>query len=342
VWTTELDKRLFALRERGWSFAQIAAGLSLETGQTFTKDQIQKRYRRVRRGLQLAPAPRTRLMPYFSLLFDETGQPRREPTKLDLDAALAPLLERRMRILVISDLHVSQHDEDLLVAVLNRHRDADLIVVNGDALDIYAYSRYQKYHNRPIEQEIDDWCRIQLTYLAAWPLVLITDSNHAQRVPRAAVVPDGLRFLLEPNVMRHLARPFSTILALDEWYVQIGDAIIAHGDYATRRVPRAAEQVAAWFRKRVGSEQFPHLRPFRVLVQAHTHRVGCVVTAGTKVIESGCLARLPLDYTTRAHQVRYDEPHANGYVELVLDRGRAVLNECREYYLEAADVRRGA
>lgn len=344
MFTPEIDKRLFALREQGYSFSQIAARLTLEFGSghvSYTKDQVQKRYQAISPTLRLVAAPAHIAMPYFQAHFDERGRPR-EPVGLTKLADLAQYVEsldrRLSKTLVLSDLHVDQHDEALLVEALNAHRDADLVVINGDALDIYAYSRFRREANRPIEGEIEAWMRIQAEYLSRFPWVVITDSNHAQRIPRAVTIPDGLQFLLEPNIMRHLALPFCNIVALDDWWYQVGDVIYAHGDYAARRAPRTAEQVAAWFRARLGSGQFPELRPFRVLVQAHTHRVGCVVLGGIKVIESGCLAKLPLDYSRAAHQVRWQEPQANGYVVVVQDRGRAILNECREYYVEPASA----
>jgi hypothetical protein len=344
-WDETADKKLVALREQGKSFSEVAARLTLELGQgEISKDACQARYQRVAGEYLFYAGPEARYMPYYYGGFDDAGKPYTTTPKLSLEKYLLRRSTESdtLKILHVSDLHVAEHDEELLVRAFNENLDADVVVVAGDALDIYAYSRFARNRNRPIEREIEEWMRIQTEYLAKFPIVLIIDSNHAQRVPRAISIPDGLQFLVEPNIMRYLAQPFTNIIAYDDWYVQIGDAIFAHGDYAVSTAPKAAEQVAGWFSLRAKSDQFPQIHSFNLLVQAHTHRVGCVVTSGVKVIESGCLARLPLEYTATMQSAKYKQLQSNGYAVVVQKNGRSVLNDSREFYLEAGRDRRTA
>jgi hypothetical protein len=339
-WTASEDARLVAYREDPkYSYSDIARMMNqwFETTE-FTKDMCQKRAQVLAPPPPLPAAPE--MMPNFRRYFDEDGQPLVTPPKRNLVDYLMGLAlsDYRVEILHISDLHVDQHDEELLDQVLRRHASADLVVIAGDFLDIYAYSRFDKLKNRPIEGELENGVRLLEHISANFPHVVVIQSNHLDRVARSISVPTGLQFLVEPNLMRHLARPFRNVHTVEEFYVQIGDAIFSHADYTSGLAPQSALQVHKSLAAKT-AVGYTDLRPWRVLVQAHTHRVGCTVTGGVKLIESGCLARLPLDYTTTAKSMRFSEPQANGYAVVVQRNGVSLVNECREHYLRGANAR---
>lgn len=334
-WTPDAIARLRALREQGLSVSEMAAALGAFYGTRVTVREVQRQLRGLAAGEALRARPPAPAMPYFHKYFDEHGQPRASPPKQDLEAYLAALAAkpRKVEILHLSDLHVNQHDEELLDQVLRRHQAADLVVVAGDFLDLYQYSRFAKAEHLPFEAELEAGVRLLEFLSERFPLVVFIESNHHERVRLALqAVPSGLHFLVEPNIMRHLTQPFANCLALDRWWVQVGDAVFTHADYARGVAPRSAERVALWleYHRRVG--QLP-LQPFTVVVQAHTHRVGSRILAGIKCIETGCLAKLPLGYAQEARAVAYPEPQMNGYAVVVQRGGRSLLNECREYYL---------
>jgi hypothetical protein len=336
-WTEEFDNKLRALREQGGTFSEIAMALNLwfDTN-VFTKDGVQKRHQALSPP-QVISLP-TEPMPVWRRYFDEDGQALDSPMK-NIPAMYGALgLARRFEILHISDLHVDQHDEGLLNRVLSRHCGADVVVLNGDFLDIYNYSRYDKLKNRPIERELEAGIRI-LEHLAySFPVVVVTDSNHLFRVSRSVKIPEGLLFLFQHDLMARMAAPFSNVHVVDRgpaqsWWCQIGDALFTHADYARQYAPMSAVKINEYMSGMLGTRQFPDLQPYRVLVQAHTHQVGSTYVGGVKVIESGCLAKLPLEYASSAGAVKFPKPQTNGYAVVVQKSGRSLLNESREFFL---------
>jgi hypothetical protein len=335
-WTPTKDAKLLSLRDSGLTFTECAEAMTNWYGETCTKDACSNRMKVIVRPPGLSDQPPSIHMPFFHKYFDEEGQPLNEPKKYDLQlyidsGMVAP--NNKQEILHISDLHIPFQNEELLDTILRRHAAADLVVVTGDALDCYAYSRFPKDRNVPIEQEIESWIRLQAFLAARFPNVVIVDSNHADRVKLAlATVPLGLSFLVEPNIHRYLARPFNNVHVVGNWYFQVGDAIFAHADYARGRAPQSVVKVAEFLENNRQVGQLD-IQPFRLLVQAHTHKVGTLIFKGRKLVESGCLARLPLDYTVSAGSVSFPEPQVNGYVSVVQENGRTDLNASREHYL---------
>jgi hypothetical protein len=349
-WTDEYNKHLLAFREQfPDSSSDVARAMSLWFETPFTKDQVQKQVLRLTRKATLGEQPTVPYMPTFRKYFDGDGQSYTRPTRRPLGAVLSTLQDKsgRVQLLHLSDLHVDQHDATKIDAVLRRHSGADLVVVGGDALDIYAYSRFAKDRNIPVEREIEAWMGLQEFLAREFPAVVIIDSNHLQRVGAAlAGIPAGLGFLVETNLHRHLAQPFANVYVVDSWLLQIEDACFSHGDFARTRAPKAAEKVhekIARFRAAgqlvINGIVYPQDRPHRVLVQAHTHQVGSTVVNGVKLIESGCLAKLPLDYTVSSRSIPFTTPQVNGYAMVVQRHGRSVLNESTYYVFEEnADV----
>jgi hypothetical protein len=150
-------------------------------------------------------------MPWFHRKFDSDGKPYAVAEKADWTTYL---FERacsgeRTEILHVGDLHVPLHHDALLDLTLRRHRAADLLIVAGDALEVYAYSRFPKRRNIPFEREIEEWARIQDFLSRHYAHVVILGSNHLDRIYKVLHdgVPTSLRFLVEPDLMAYLAQP---------------------------------------------------------------------------------------------------------------------------------------
>ncbi len=339
LWLPEHDRHLISLREAadeyGWTHEQIAADMSQWFEQSFTKDQISGRLRRLPPLRGLRDLPIIDPMPAFHRHFNRSGRVLYPQPKSGLEEYLSTLRRRntRYKTLHISDLHLDQENRQLLDFVLRAHGDADLCVVGGDALDIYAYSRFSKDKNHPIEGEIEAWMRLQEFLSRTFAHVLVIDSNHLARVGAAlASVPSGLGFLVEPNLLRYLSSPFPNVHVTDDWWVQVHDAVFTHGDGSKGLAPKTALMVHEKL-QRFGAVGHIAVQDYHVLVQAHTHACGSVIEGNRKIIESGCLAKLPIDYTINARSVANRRPQVNGYAVVVQKGGRALLNESDYRYL---------
>jgi hypothetical protein len=343
-WTAEQATRLLSYREQyPESFDKVARSMADWYDRPFTKDACQKKYQTLRAEsaiTQLSDLLIPDMMPNFHRHFDEAGRPYLVAPKADWTNYLydRAVSGDRVELLHVGDLHVPLHDDRLLDRVLRRHRAADLLVVAGDALDIYGFSRFPKARNIPLEREIEEWCRIQDFIAGAFPHVVIIGSNHLDRINRVLTdqVPMSLRFLLEPDLLGYLAQPYANVHVLPDWYVAIGDCIFAHGDHSGGLAPKSAWDVWDKISTFMRAGHFPKLE-IRCVVQAHTHHIGTAWDVDVKLIEPGCLAKLPLEYTVAANSVRFKKPQQNGYASIIQRYGRTLLNESREYVLEATD-----
>lgn len=352
----ELDRRLVELshEHEGVDAAEmhrlIAAALTDEyadrVGRPFTEDQVRNRLKRVRFE-RLGQRPVQVLMPYYerhaAVIHGDEPAPEkvieREGVRYTLPEYLEYMRAGERKTLVLSDLHIPLQNEAAIQAAIDRNLAAHLVVVNGDIADAYSLSTFAKTEDVPIYSEIDGIVRyfeyMSDTYPEAF--VWITEGNHEDRYKKRILpmMPQGLEFLATPHILELLARPFPNIVVSGDWWVQVGDAIYAHADAASGVAGRPAVDVLDWFRNR--AEELD-LAPFRLVVQAHTHRIAVIYRGQYKAMESGCLCR-PMGY---ARSTRYKNPLQLGYVVVWQRDGRSLLDRCREYPLDAAELERRA
>jgi hypothetical protein len=76
-----------------------------------------------------------------------------------------------------------------------------------------------------------------------------------------------------------------------KWFTQIGDAIFCHAEKFSRVPGSALRSVEEWFSD---NERKLDLKPWRVVVMAHSHQLGIFPFRADKLlIECGCLATTP-------------------------------------------------
>jgi predicted phosphodiesterase len=275
------------------------------------------------------PAPRP--TPHLDRFFDEAGKLLRPaPGKEGVGSRLRELAEsgRWYKTLVLSDTQGVFADDDLWTRALADHPDADLVVVPGDVADWEGASKYVHEMDYPLMLEADWLVRFYLTVTEALPNVpvLVTGSNHRRRVEKhMRSVPQGLLFLAEHNPERYLAQPFPNVVSLDPWWFQVGDVIYAHREGRTATPGDNARDAIKTFRNWRDSGQHG-VEPFRVVLTGHSHKVAEFYENGVKGMEPGCLAKLPMLYTTTAEVSGTQD---NGYAYVVQRGGRADRNECR-------------
>jgi hypothetical protein len=341
-WTDEYDRKLLALKHGysgdglavagGRSFAEIARQLNAYFATNiFTKDAVQKRYPVITPPRSFVDFPRPEPTPYFSAFFDDDGKLRKPAQgKLDWRGRIAELEDagRFYKTLVLSDTQGVMWDEVLTQRAISEHPDADVILIPGDVADWEGASKYTHERDYPLLHESDWLVRFYQTLTERYPdaPIIVTDSNHRRRVSKAMrSLPQGLVFLAEHNPERYLAQPFANVVALDRWWVQLGDTIYAHKEGRTAIPGNNALDALATFRNWRDAGQHG-VEPFRVVVTGHSHKVAELVQFGRKGIEPGTLARLPMSYMTGA-EVRNTQD--NGYAVVIQRGGRAELNECR-------------
>lgn len=257
------------------------------------------------------------------------------------------------RIAICSDLHAPFHHMEAFAAFIEREKGSDVCIVAGDLQDHYSISRFTKYENVPIQQELAAAQMILERLSEAFPIVLVIEGNHDkarfekllhERLPMDAV-----------EIVRYLSRTggLSTIEAMCgqftnvehiknkidgrydvSWYVQHGDLVVTHAEKFSKVPGSTLRGIEEWVSD---FEGMLNLKPWRVLAQAHTHQLGMFPYGSDKMlIEVGCLSR-PHGYQLSARIA--GRPQRVGWVTLDQVSGVTDLSSVRLFWWEKSTCR---
>jgi predicted phosphodiesterase len=256
--------------------------------------------------------------------------------------------KQEQRIVVAGDFHAPFQDNDVVSTLIaDEGPRTDTLIVSGDLMDFYSISRFLKYEHIPIEQEIAGADALLGQLSAAFPDVLLVEGNHdAPRFEKQ------LRSLLTPEMMhcielltggnlsivKMLAKRYPNVRFAPQqagshalgWMTQVGDLIVTHAEKFSS-VPGSAirkiEEGLADF------DHVYHLKPWRVLLQAHTHAYSLIPWHADKLLgESGCCC-LTHGYQMTARMG--GRPQRQGYVTLTQHDSKTDLNSVRFRWLNA-------
>lgn len=250
------------------------------------------------------------------------------------------------RIVIAGDFHAPFHSPQAVGAMLAQTDGFDQLIVNGDLQDFYAISRFTKHEHVPIEREMAAVDGLLDAFSRAYPDVVIVDGNHDR--PRFE---KQLRHLLSLEMMHVLevltGGNLSAIAVLAKryknirfapiqvgrhklsWCAQEGDLIVAHAEKYSRVPGSALRGIEEWF-----SDQHEALglKPWRVLIQAHTHQLGWFPwRADRLLVEGGAMCGL--------HGYQLDariagRPQRLGYVTCVQRDGVTDISSVRCHWLD--------
>jgi hypothetical protein len=306
----------------------ISKILSEENGISFSEDSVRNKIKRLNLT-KLEKKPITDIMPYYSKyrdIIEEKEPAPKKNFKLDANDSYVELLGKERKILYMGDLHIPFQVDWQIQTAVNRNVKADLAVC-AEISDLYSLSRFQKTLSIPLEIEIDNIIRFYEYMSEHFDKIVIIKGNHANRIDRnmLAGIDPALYFLINTNMLEALARPFPAILITDSWYVQVNDAIFAHGEKFSKLDMKAGVNVYAFLRE---WQDGLGLKPFKVIVQGHIHGLGAAYRGSSfKILEGGTLCSVP-DY---AVEKMYDRPQTNGYVTVVQRDGESIFDLTREF-----------
>jgi predicted phosphodiesterase len=210
------------------------------------------------------------------------------------------------KILSISDFHIPFDRDDLIARIIELHSDADILVINGDMLELYAVSTWPKERRVPLEHEYEIALEYLRIFSSIFPYVILTRGNHEFRLNRyfSTHVTGAISFMVDKDVLSHLANgevwkngrlvdklDFSNVYydssSQEAWEIKIGKTIFMH--------PKNWSQVEAKIAVKGGEYWEQRDNSIDCVVAAHTHKQGKVISKGKLCIEQGCLCA-PLDY----------------------------------------------
>ena len=252
------------------------------------------------------------------------------------------------RIVVAGDFHSPFQDNEAVATLIAEEGPrTDTLIVSGDLMDFYSISRFLKYERVSIEQEIAGADALLGQLSAAFPDVLIVSGNHdVQRFEKQ------LRSFLAPEMMHcielltggnlsiihMLAKRYPNVRFAPQpvgqyklsWLTQVGDLIVSHAEKFST-VPGSAlrkiEEGLSDF------EQVYGLKPWRVLVQAHTHAHSVVLWHADKMLVEGGAMCLTHGYQLTARMG--GRPQRIGYTTLRQINGVTDLNSVSFRWLNA-------
>ena len=235
------------------------------------------------------------------------------------------------KILCLSDLHIPLARLDIIAKILTEHSDADIVVLNGDILEGYIYSTFEKSRRIAALDEYRAAFNLVKILSESFPKVVLTEGNHDDRAARAlkgvGMGKDASQ-VLRPNLLARIANgerldatgmlveklDFSNVLfeQRESWYVKIGKTLFIHP--STKGSANPGFTVQKWYRKfaqRYTREEFDSV------VCGHTHQIYKGIWCSTMLIEQGCLAGL-LAYSWKKNAI-FDGNSQNGYAVIYQD-----------------------
>jgi predicted phosphodiesterase len=308
-------------------------------------------------GSKIAMAPQTRtIIPTdaakrlpqtadecWALLDDCIGRSQKPPVQQKRTAK-----KTEQRLVIASDFHAPFHDPWAVGELIAREGGkADTLIVNGDIQDFYAISRFTKYEHVPIEMEIAAVDALLGQLSAAFPEVVLVGGNHDThrfekqlRTLLSLEMVHVIEVLTGGNlsVLRVLAKRYPNVRFADTqvsrfhvgWFWQHGDLITAHAEKFSKVPGSALRGIEEWF---TDQQDVLGLKPWRVLVQAHTHQLGMFPFKSDRLlVEQGCMC------TVHGYQLQariMGRPQRLGYVTLEQTAGVTDLNSVRLVWLDA-------
>lgn len=332
----QIANRLIELNARNYSTKEIGDIVTKEfpdlVSTQLTRDQVKNAIARAKaRTVRLADRPAARFMPYYERFQAEIEGEIIVPKDVSVLEKL--LSKSKKQLFLISDLHVPFTDEVKLERAMDLNSGADICVVAGDLMDLYGCSRHRKRTSIPHEVELDNTVRLIEVLSNRFPWVIILRGNHDERAIKKVrdVLPADLLYLVDNEPLDLLTRPFRNVQYIDNWYIQIGDAIIGHQERSSIIEGKPAIYMMEWFLDKAWATRLKLDPTPKVFVTAHTHQISAMYPRdGIKVFECGCMTKT-MEYTQDA--TAFMRPPQNGFVTLVQNGSQTDLNLSREYIL---------
>jgi len=236
------------------------------------------------------------------------------------------------KVLVISDLHIPFHLENILEILNTYQNKVDILLLNGDIADSQSISKYIKKYRVPFVDELIQTREMLLKIInVVKPKeVILNAGNHEYRMIRyfsenlhddlLSLMPEtSLELLIEDGFYKKdrqngtkifyepLKNIINNIKYTHNWYNQIKDVVFCHPSAYKGSILKTAQDAYLYFIQRKFN--------FNCLVCSHTHAAGIYKYGDCFIIENGSLCKEP-DYAREGKLLR---PQVNGMFYCVLE-----------------------
>jgi predicted phosphodiesterase len=250
------------------------------------------------------------------------------------------------KILVLSDIHFPFARLDYLQEALNTHSNADICVLNGDIIDGYIFSTFDKDKSVAALDEYNTAFEFVRLCSETFPKVVLVSGNHDVRSQKAlarSTIPHAGHGVFQPDLLARIANgerldrsgmvvekvPMPNVYysPTEQWWVQIGKTLFIHPH--SRGSSKPGYTVSTWAHK--FQERLP-AGSFDAVVCGHTHAQSKHIQGNLLLIEQGCLC----DYMSYSWQPRqiFHSSAISGYAVIYQDEfGNTDFNKSNYVYL---------
>lgn len=264
---------------------------------------------------------------------------RKDKPKVTLKDRLA--IDGISKMLVISDLHVPYHRDDILDIVKKHAEEIEVLVLGGDVIDCYSISSFKPLEPKPLITEMANCHRLLKDIQSIIPDVrkIIIKGNHEERWAKyMSNMSSEVNKLHSDNIMREIVKGFEshdrqagTITTyepldyeiVDTWYCQVNDVIVCHPITFSRVAGKTSEMALNYFVE--GGFNF------NVALVAHTHKASSCYKYGKYAAEIGCTCK-PQEYANKG-KLTYTQ-QINGYFLATFKDNKFDINHSRNYILQ--------
>jgi len=250
-------------------------------------------------------------------------------------------VEKKVKVLVLTDLHVPYELDDVIQHAITNHGDADVLVLGGDVLENHSVSCFKKNKIIPFRNEYQAAMEYIKLFAGMFKRVVLVSGNHERRLQNYVTdrVGNMLKGLIYDDPMAMLANgmDFGENGMLEKKYnlpnvtyepsprgdyIKIGKLIVAHhNNYST--VPmRTAISVA---------EAYLGFEDYQCIILGHTHAMGQLIWKNKLLIESGCCC-MPLEYVFNKGRLAKGIQTFGYSVAYLDDEGNVDFNSTRAIY----------
>jgi predicted phosphodiesterase len=248
------------------------------------------------------------------------------------------------KILTLSDIHMPFSRLDLLKQAIEDNLDANVVVLNGDIIEAYAFSSYSKSKS---VQAIDEY-KIAFEFVKylseTFEEVYLVDGNHEDRVARAlrrTDLPKETHKFYGTSLMARIANgemlksdgtldyqvKFKNVFydPSSSWYVKIGKTVFAHPHArSSGQVGSTVKRTGEYFSSMYSSDELD------CVVIGHTHKQSKLSLARLLLIEQGAFSA-PANYA-HGPDLTYFGGTQNGYAIVWQDSEGNCIRNMTDFY----------
>jgi predicted phosphodiesterase len=256
--------------------------------------------------------------------------------------------EKSRKILSLSDIHFPFQNEAAIEEALEAHSDADILILNGDILDIYGGSSFAKDKVRTIMEEYKLAMDFLIRVSKMFGEVYLVEGNHERRIDTffSKKLDPHMYALVDHDLLDKLAKgyildrdgkhvgtyEFDNVFYndpdrgyYDTWQLVVGKTVFIHPN------GYSSQEMKTIVSAQEHADNFYGLDSYDSIVMGHTHDCGKMIRRGKLLIEQGCLSQV-MDYNKKGRMAK--RPNSVGYAVIYQDeQGNTDFNKSGYVYL---------